>query len=189
MVSLKGSFMLTLLLSKRKCCLSLGNTIIACNASGNLRALALKFWSPDTALSSCFPSVERVGVLTEVLTWHTHVHPPVLNFNCVIIEMLRALGLLHVYTESNSSGLVCRSPRTKGSTRRKKSAGTRSRNVSTLKVNLCMWLTDSTAILAVVRSSLKAHQSENKVPYFHWPFSCILWPAHTVCAWVASKSC
>ena len=49
----------------------------------------------------------------------------------------------------------------------KKSAQRRSRNASASKVNLCVQLTESTVILAVVHSSLKAHQSENEVPYFH----------------------
>lgn len=56
-------------------------------------------------------------------------------------------------------------------------------------MNLHAQLTGSTAIFAIVHSSLKAHQSENRVSYFHWPFSCIVWPAHTACVWVASKSC
>lgn len=71
----------------------------------------------------------------------------------------------------------------------KKSARRRCRNASALKVNLHVQLTGSIAILATVHSSLKAHQSENRVSYFHWPFSCIVWPAHTAYLWVASKSC
>lgn len=188
MVSLKGSFMFTVLLSKRKCCLR--SVVILSSPITQVEIWEPWHWSSDTPSPSCFPSVEIVGVLTEVLTtWHTHVHPSSLNFDCIITEMLQALGLLHVCIKSSSSGLVCHSPRIQESTRRNKSAGRRSRNASTLKVNLCVQFTDSRVILAVVHSSLKAHQSENKVPYFHWPFSCILWPAHTVWAWVASKSC
>lgn len=71
----------------------------------------------------------------------------------------------------------------------KKSARRRCRKASTLKVSLHVQLTGNTVILAIVHSFLKAHQSENRVSYFHWPFSCIVWPAHTACVWVASKSC
>lgn len=159
---------------------------MACNTSGNWGALTLKFWSTNTASSSCFSSVESVSLprCWPSITTYT------LNFDCIIIEMLQALGLLHVYIESCSVGLVCHSRRTQENTRRKwKPAGRRSRNASTLKVNLSMQLTSSTVILAVVRSSLKTHQSEDKVPYFHWPFLYILWPAHAVYAWFASKSC
>lgn len=131
-----------------------------------------------------------IGAL-QVLTWHTQVHPPTLNFDCIIIEMLQALGLLHVCIENSSTGLVCHWPRTHKSKVQgeKKSARRRCRNASALKVNLHVQLTGSTAILAIVHSSLKAHQSENRVSYFHWPFSCIVWPAHTAYVWVASKSC
>lgn len=69
------------------------------------------------------------------------------------------------------------------------SARRKCRNAFTLKVSLHVQLTGSTAILAIFHSSLKAHQSENRVSYFYWPFSCSVWPAHTAYVWVASKNC
>lgn len=117
---------------------------------------------------------------------HTPSQP---NFDCIIIKMLQALGLLSVWMENSSAGLVCHWPRTQGSTMRKKKSRRRYRNVSCLKVSLHVQLPGSSVILAIVHSSLKAHQSENRVSYFHWPLLCFMWPAHTACVWVASKSC
>lgn len=48
---------------------------------------------------------------------HTPSQP---NFDCIIIKMLQALGLLSVWMENSSAGLVCHWPRTQGSTMRKK---------------------------------------------------------------------
>lgn len=51
---------------------------------------------------------------------HTPSQP---NFDCIIIKMLQALGLLSVWMENSSAGLVCHWPRTQGSTMRKKNQG------------------------------------------------------------------
>lgn len=101
MVSLKGSLMFTVLLFKRNCCLR--SVVILSSPIMQLEIWEPWLWSSDIPSPSCFPSVEIVGVLTEVLTWHTHVHPSILNFDCIITEMLQALGLLHVCNKSSSS--------------------------------------------------------------------------------------
>lgn len=74
-------------------------------------------WSFEV-LITLFPLCRSSQCVLQVLTWHTHIHPLTFNFDCIIIEMLQALGFLPVCIENSSIGLVWHWPSTQGSTRR-----------------------------------------------------------------------
>lgn len=140
-------------------------------------------WSSEVLISS-FILCRRCQCALQVLTWHTHIHPPTLNF-ALLQKCFRHWGFSLCVLKITVLVLfvIDQDP---GKYKEKNNSARRTcRNASSLKVSLHVQHRDP----CIVHSSLKGHQSENRVSYFYWPFSCSVWPAHTACVWVASKSC